>query len=258
MPASGAEHLGGEVAVEHRAMLAAASATPAGRTSGTVGRREGAWYRPATVHRHRLVPFAIALASLAVACSSEPETPPPSPTPFFTSGSPTATTGTITGATGGVATGPTATGGPTGDSAALPTTDPGAGTGNIRRGSVTIRVSGDLRVTKTLRQMISTVYAPPPGGMALVWTAGGTDPTTVGFGGISFVGTEPTAPTLTVTITVPSSDTGFETYVSFDGECDVTIETATDDAIRGGLRCDGLSTAGGPTVDVTATFSASG
>lgn len=206
------------------------------------------------------MPLVIALVALGPACSSEPDTAPRSPSPFFTSGSSGASD--ITGGAGlSGGTGPTGTGPPptsTGGVGALPTASPGAGTGNLTRGTLTFRVSGDLRASETLRTMISTVYAPPPGGMALVWTAGGTDPATVGFGGLSFVGTRPTDPTLTLTLTAPSRDAGFETFTSFDRECDVTIGTATPTAIRGSFRCDDLASSSGVVIDATGTFSASG
>jgi hypothetical protein len=202
--------------------------------------------------------LAIVVAALAAACSSDPETPPPSPSPFFTTGpsgaSATGTSGTPTGTT---ATGPLPPPGPSGTTGSLPTSSPGSGTGNIDRGSLTIRTSGAIRVTRTLKDMISTVYGAPPSGMALVWTAGGVDPSTVGFGGLSFTGTEPTSPTLIVTMTVPTRDGGFESFTSQNGECNVTISTATADALRGAFRCSSLSS-GSATIDAVGSFQASG
>ena len=101
------------------------------------------------------------------------------------------------------------------------------GPGRSTEVAVTLRVTGGVRVTTTLRQLVSTVYTPPPGGLALVWTAGGTDPSTVGSAGRASSGRNPTAPTLNLTITVATTDGGFETFVSFDGECDVTIAEAS-------------------------------
>jgi hypothetical protein len=204
--------------------------------------------------------LAIVVATLASACSNDPDTPPPSPSPFFTTG-PSGASGAPTGASGApsgaTATGPVPPPGPSGSTGSLPTASPGSGTGNINAGSLTIRTSGSIRVTKTLKEMISTVYGAPPSGMALVWTAGGVDPSTVGFGGLSFTGTEPTSPTLIVTITVPTRDGGFESFTSQSGECNVTISTATTNALRGAFRCSSLSS-GSATIGAVGSFQASG
>jgi hypothetical protein len=231
--------------------------------AATVGDAMAPWYGPPTVtvrRRSAVVALAIVVVlTLGAACSSEPETPPPSPTPFFTTGptDETASTGATGFPTGATATGPVPPGA-SGTTGSLPTSSPGSGTGNLNGGSLSIRTSGDIRANKTLRQMISTVYEAPPGGMALVWTAGGTDPSTVGFGGLSFIGTEPTSNTLIVTITVPTRDGGFETFTSQNGECTVSITTATADSLRGGFRCAGLAASSGATVGVAGTFQASG
>ena len=206
--------------------------------------------------------LAIVVATLGAACSSGAETPPPSPSPFFTSGpsDANAPSGSRTGETGS-RSGPTGTGpeppagGATG---ALPTSSPASATGNLNRGSLTIRTNGDIRTNATLRQMISTVYDAPPGGMALVWTAGGADPSTVGFGGLSFTGTTRTSNTLILTLTVPTREGGFETFTSQDGECTVTIPTATANALQGSFRCAGLTASSGVTIGVAGSFQASG
>jgi hypothetical protein len=83
-------------------------------------------------------------------------------------------------------------------------------------------VTGGIRTSKALTDLVSTVYAPPPGAMALMWTAGGTDATTVGVGGVSFTGTQPTSPTLSLTITVQSKS-AITTLISSAGECRITI-----------------------------------
>jgi hypothetical protein len=225
-------------------MLAAAS-------RATAGRREHAWYGPATVRRPRRSPPLALVATLALslsACSSEPPRAPASPTPFFTTGpsDPPLPTGGATGST--AATGPTGS---------FATSSPGSGAGAITRGEVTLRMTGDVRVNATLRELVSTVYTPPPGGIALVWTAGGTDPSTLGIGGSSFVGTRATGTALQLTLTV-ATGSGFETFVSFEGECDVTIGEASARRIDGSFRCASLTSSSGVVVDVAATFSASG
>jgi hypothetical protein len=217
----------------------------------TACRREHAWYGPATVRRPRRSPPLALVATLALslsACSNQPPQTPASPTPFFTTGpsGPPLPTGDTTGST--------AMTGPTGS---FPTSSPASVAGAITRGEVMLRMTGDVRVTTTLRELVSTVYTPPPGGIALVWTAGGTDPSTLGIGGSSFVGTQVTGTALQLTLTV-ATGSGFETFVSFEGECDVTIGEASARRIDGSIRCASLTSSNGVVVDVAATFSASG
>ena len=156
------------------------------------------------------------------------------------------------------ATGPTA--GPVarrGRRANLPTTTAGVATGKVSSGQAAFTLTGDIRTSKTLANLVSTVYAPPPGGMALVWTAGGNDATTVGLGGISFTGTEPTSPSLSLTITV--QDKGAITaFISSAGECTVTIGLASGNQISGAFNCSGLSAGSNVVVDATGSFNAQG
>ena len=221
------------------------------------------------MERHRPSPIALALslaglfASALVGCSSEPDQPPALPSSLLPSATPTAigsSGGPTGGSSGGTATGSngvTSDGG-SGTTGALPTGPTGEATGTLSRGGLSIRVTGQLRAENTLRDLISATYSPPPGGIALVWTAGGTDATTVGIGGASFVGSQPTAPTLTMTITVPSADGSFETFVSFAGECTITLNEASANRIAGSFRCSSLRSSSGVVVDATGIFSASG
>jgi hypothetical protein len=155
------------------------------------------------------------------------------------------------------ATGPTAeTGGATGTTGTLPTTTAGVATGKVPSGQTAFTLTGDIRTSKTLANLVSTVYA-PPGGMALVWTAGGNDATTVGLGGISFTGTEPTSPSLSLAITV--QDKGAITaFISSAGECTVTIGLASGSQISGAFNCTGLSAGSNVVVDATGSFNAQG
>jgi hypothetical protein len=191
--------------------------------------------------------WALAVLALVVAaaCSQSEDEDLPLPSSAFPS--------ELTG--GPASTGATASG-PSGDNG-LPTTSPGAGTGNLTSGSVEIRTSGDLEVERTLPTLVSAVYTAPPGGVALVWTAGGTDATIVGLGGASFVGTRPTSPELTLTLTVQTEE-GIASFLSLDGECDVTIDAALEREITGSFRCDDLASDRGEVVDVSATFEAEG
>lgn len=156
------------------------------------------------------------------------------------------------------ATGPTAeTSAVTGTTSSLPTTTAGVATGKVSSGQAAFTLTGDIRTSKTLANLVSTVYAPPPGGMALVWTAGGNDATTVGLGGISFTGTEPTSPSLSLTITV--QDKGAITaFISSAGECTVTIGLASGSQISGAFNCTGLSAGSNVVVDATGSFNAQG
>jgi hypothetical protein len=197
----------------------------------------------------------IALALMAVvafsACSDDEPGPIASPSSQFAEE--TGATGTVSGATGTTAS--TGTTGPTGG---LPTTSPAAGTGNLTEGEVTFALSGDVRLTKTLGTLISAVYTPPPGGLAIVWAAGGLDATVVGIGGASFTGTRATAPTLTITITAQLPGGGLVSLLSIDGECTVTLDVAAADALSGSFACDDLVSSAGETVDAIGTFEATG
>jgi hypothetical protein len=208
------------------------------------------------------VALVIVTLSLLAACSSD-EPPPPvhSPTPFFSSPGPTGAT-SQSGPTGLTSTsGPSGTtggGGPTGGQPGTGSTGRQGVGGNGRRGTLSVHVSGGIQVSRTLRDLVTATYSPPGGAIAIVWTAGGTDPSTVSIGGLSFVGSRPTATTLTMTMTVPSSSTGFETFVSLAGECRITLARSSSSGAAGSFRCSNLKSTTGVTVNATGTFSASG
>jgi hypothetical protein len=195
--------------------------------------------------RRSIAPIALLVPLLLLgACSEDEPVPVPEPTSAF---QPTGSTG-ATGQTGGTTTGATGN---------LPTTTPGAATGNVSSGQVAFTVKGDVRTSKTLPDLVSSVYAPPPGGMALVWTAGGTDATTFGIGGLSFTGTQPTSPSLSLTITVQDGNQ-ITTFISSAGECSITIGAASADQISGAFTCTDLSGGSNVVVDVTGSFNAQG
>jgi len=197
--------------------------------------------------RRLIAPIAVTVP-LLLACSEDEPPPVVEPTSAF---EPTGLTGPT------AATGSTGTTGETGGTIEdLPTTTAGAATGNISSGQAAFTVTGVIRTSKTLTNLVSTVYA-PPGGMALVWTAGGTDATTVGLGGVSFTGTQRTSPTLSLSITVQSKN-AITTFISAAGECTITTGLATADQISGAFTCTDLSGGSNAVVDVTGSFNAQG
>jgi len=199
--------------------------------------------------RRLIAPIAVTVPLLLLpACSEDEPTPVVEPTSAF---QPTGSTGST------AATGSTGTTGETGGIEDLPTTSPGSAIGNISSGRAAFTVTGGIRTSKALTDLVSTVYAPPPGAMALVWTAGGTDATTVGLGGVSFTGTQPTSPTLSLTITVQSKN-AITTLISSAGECRITIGLASADQISGAFTCTDLSGGSNAVVDVTGSFNAQG
>lgn len=185
----------------------------------------------------------VASSTLLAACSEDEASPSVSPSSAFP----------VTGATG-PASGPTAATGLTG---VFPTSSPADGTGNLSQGEATFILTGDVQANKVLPTLISSIYTTPPGGMSIVWTAGGTDASVLGIGGLSFVGSKPTAPTLILTFTT-QTDAAISTFVSMAGECTITIGVATPDQLAGAFTCADLSGSDGRVVDVTGSFAAHG
>ncbi|HEY7661033.1 MAG TPA: hypothetical protein VIC58_10595 [Actinomycetota bacterium] len=189
--------------------------------------------------RTRTVPTLLLLAVpllLLHACSGDPPPPTAGPTSAF----PDDTATGPSGASG-------LSGAPTGDT----------GEGDLTEGEASFTLSGDVVASGTIDDLVSAIYVPPPGGMAIVWTAGGTNATTLGIGGAAFTGTQPTAPTLVLTLTA-DTDEGISSFVSDDGECSITIDAATPERITGAFTCRGLRSATGEVVDVTGSFTATG
>lgn len=188
--------------------------------------------------------FAAALAS----CSSEGPTPLVEPTSAFRP----------TGSTGRTAPAPPtstgSTGGPTGATAGLPTG--GGRPGKLKSGQAAFSVTGDLKTSAALPNLVSGAFAPPPGVLAIVWATGGADPSNLGLGGLSFTGTKPTSPMLILTLTVQAKGT-IATFVSSDGQCTVTIGQASANRVSGAFTCTNLSD-GSTTVNLTGSFNAQG
>ena len=156
-----------------------------------------------------------------------------------------------TAATGG--SGPTATAPlPTGPTGIVPT---GASGDASFAGQAAVNLTGDVRTSKVLPELASSVYGPPPAAMAIVWTARGADATTLGIGGLTFRGTRPTAATLTLTLSV-TNEGRFSSFASSAGECSITIGVASAAELSGAFTCSDLVGADGEVVDATGSFSA--
>jgi len=206
------------------------------------------------------VTASVGLALLGTACGGDAGGEPPFVSP--TSGFPSETAAPPSGPTGASGTGPTFTGptftGPSGPgpSGALPSI-PSLGDETLSSGRVELHMTGDVRAQATLSNLVTGFSSAPPGGFALVVTAGGADATAVGIGGGTFIGTEPTAPTLTLSIAV-QSDAGFLAFISNDGECSITLDVADASHLDGSFRCADLRSASGEVVDVSGSFDAEG
>ena len=191
----------------------------------------------------RLVAAVLAvLAMLGAACGGEDPAPPASPSSALPSG-----TGAASGPTGATASGPTG---------ALPSPNPG-GSGDLVQGTLGLRIAGDVELETSLPRLITGVVTPAPGAFAVVWAGAGADATTVGIGGGSSVGTQASSPTLVLTITAQTAD-GLFTWISTAGECEVGLEAVDADRFQGTFTCHDLTSSSGETVDVAASFRATG
>jgi hypothetical protein len=163
--------------------------------------------------------------------------------------------GTATACNGGAEVGPTPNGGQTLSPGQLPTSSPGAATGNVSKGEASVQVAGDLEAEFSSPLAPPTAYAPPPGGFALRWVKGSEG---VGIVGLTFTGTRPTSSALFIVITVGAGD-ATEFFRTMKDECSVTIDTADANEVAGSFTCTGLKSADGTaTIDASGRFSASG
>jgi hypothetical protein len=194
----------------------------------------------------------LALVVVAAACSDAGPGTITSPTSAFPDGS----TSGATGASGpGPSTSGSTSGGLTSGSASGPTS--GSSTSDLTEGEARFELSGDVSLRKTLPVLVTGVFSAPPGALAIVWTAGGTDASTIGIGGASFMGTRPTSATLTLSLTAQSGG-DIWSFLSMDGECQITIGVARPALLSGELRCSGLVSDAGEAVDVAGSFRAAG
>lgn len=189
--------------------------------------------------RRSIVAALAVLAILGAACGGgEP------PTPALPSSAFPSSTGASSGPTGPTVSGP---GSSTGS----------APSGGLTEGTLDLTITGDVRLRTSLPRLISGVLTPAPGALAVVWSGAGSDATTVGIGGASFVGTQASSDVLVVTMTVQTA-TGFFTWVSTAGECQVALETAETGHVAGTFMCRDLTASTGEVVDASASFDATG
>jgi hypothetical protein len=139
------------------------------------------------------VPLALVVVAVLGAACSEDEGTGPLPTPSSACPSDPA------GPTGPSATGlDGVTGGAGGQTGGLPTTSPALATGTLTEGELRYELTGSVQLHKTLPVLVTAVYTPPPGGFAIVWTAGGSDASTVGLADeLQGWATAPTFPSIT-------------------------------------------------------------
>jgi hypothetical protein len=202
--------------------------------------------------RRLLAPIVmLVLAATLAACSNDEPPPVIQPTSAF---EPTGSTGPTVAPTGPTATGSS---GASGGVVGLPTGSGGGGRpGKLKSGQAALLVTGDIKTSAALPNLVAGAYAPPPGVLAIVWAAGGGNASNVGLGGLSFTGTKPTSPTLTLTVTVQDNGT-IATFISSAGECSVTIGLASAKQVSGAFNCSNL-TDGSNTVGLTGSFNARG
>lgn len=133
----------------------------------------------------------------------------------------------------------------------LPTELP-SGAGSLSTGTAHMDITGDITLSVDLPLTGSGIFAPPPGAIGLTYAD--ETGTSFGVGGTSFVGSETTSETLVVSVGVLSEDF-FGIFVSGEGECTVTVDEGSEEAVSGSVSCAGLTSAD-TTVDLEATFSA--
>jgi hypothetical protein len=141
-------------------------------------------------------------------------------------------------------------------SGAVPTSSPGI-TGSVSQGQATVSVSGGVNATVTFASLTTpAVWSPPPGAIALSWSAPGDQ--VLSLGGPSFTSQIPTDASHTIAFTVNVDDAPVE-FRSSAGECAVTISPALPTQVGGTFLCTNLaSTDDAVTVNAQGTFSATG
>jgi hypothetical protein len=139
----------------------------------------------------------------------------------------------------------------------LPTGVPG-GTGTLTNATASLEVNGDLQASIGFADVYgATVYAPPPVSTLVVGFVGSKPSEVLAIGGRADVGATQTSATLGLNFVVETPDGGVATFLSTQGECTVTIETAEATHVAGTFECSDISTADGRyTVGATGSFDA--
>lgn len=188
------------------------------------------------------------LSVLGAACRGDEEPPTFSFSPI----SPPATGPAVSSP---AVTGPAGTGA-TGATGAPPTGSPGV-TGAVNTGTASVSTTGVLTTQVTYTTLASpAIWAVPPGGMALNWTA--TRNQALGISGASFTAQQPTAPERLLQFSVQGPD-GLVLFQSSAGECLVTITPALPNQMGGTFLCTNIQSEDGSiTVNAQGSFSAAG
>ncbi|HEY5860942.1 MAG TPA: hypothetical protein VIX62_11710 [Actinomycetota bacterium] len=152
-------------------------------------------------------------------------------------------------------TGPAGTGA-TGATGAPPTGSPGV-TGAVNTGTASVSTTGVLTTQVAYTTLASpAIWAVPPGGMALNWTA--TRNQALGISGASFTAQQPTATERLLQFSVQGPD-GLVLFQSSAGECLVTITPALANQMGGTFLCTNIQSEDGSiTVNAQGSFSAAG
>lgn len=156
----------------------------------------------------------------------------------------------------GTGGGSPSTGAAPGTTASSPTAQPTEvqGLKGVKTGEAAVEVSGDLRASLDLKELITpAVFQPPPGGLAINWKDDERD--LFGIGGTSFTGSQDTTEELVLSLAVNDAN-GFHNFISSAGECTITIDRADPTGVEGSFDCTNLGN-GADTIDATGTFSAS-
>jgi hypothetical protein len=130
-------------------------------------------------------------------------------------------------------------------------------TGAVNTGTASVSTTGVLTTQVAYTTLASpAIWAVPPGGMALNWTA--TRNQSLGISGASFTAQQPTAPERLLQFSVQGPD-GLVVFQSSAGECLVTITPALANQMGGTFLCTNIQSEDGSiTVNAQGSFNAAG
>jgi hypothetical protein len=194
------------------------------------------------MQRNLVVIACVMLALAAGACNKDEQVthfgPPPGLLPTSTPSFNPSSTSTATSSTGASAT-------------------PGI-VGNMRTGGASVITAGGVNATLTLTKLDApALWTPPPGDISLRWTGAGQ--ASLSLVGPAFTSRQPTSATVTLSFSIPGSESAAFLFISSAGECFVTISAAMPDQMSGIFDCGTLASSDGKvTVTARGTFTASG